>query len=54
MIGAVKRAWFLRYAALQFVVLTAIAMRFYADGDHGHRAEGNRIRLDAVHRVRDW
>jgi hypothetical membrane protein len=28
----VKRAWFLRYAALQFVVLTAIAMHVYADG----------------------
>ena len=31
---AVKRAWFLRYAALQFVVLTAVAMHFYADGYH--------------------
>jgi hypothetical membrane protein len=30
----VKRAWFLLYAALQFVVLTAIAMHVYADGYH--------------------
>lgn len=29
-----KRAWFLLYAALQFVVLTAIAMHVYADGYH--------------------
>jgi hypothetical protein len=33
-----KRAWFLLYAALQFVVLTTIAMHFYADG---YRFTGN-------------
>jgi uncharacterized protein (DUF486 family) len=38
MIACVKRAWFLLYAALQFVVLTTIAMHYYADG---YRFTGN-------------